>query len=236
VTQCHPVRWFDLVSGALGASTQGLPPPGRQRRPNCLTGQVGARQRDENLSSWALSRLGSCRPESLRARTCGTWISTGSRTSRDTRIRKRYASTCAEPSDTKIMQGLASCSLMAQLVWSAALRSDHALMSASLPCGDSWLALVCTPNIWGVNMIASLLKTNGPRDDEMFKKFVATTPGVVRSYQLQSPDNPNDVAVFTVWQDEKARDAFNSSAQRAEVDKAYPGASRTVYRVLNSKS
>lgn len=85
-------------------------------------------------------------------------------------------------------------------------------------------------------MIASMLKMTGPRDDEMFKKFIANTPGVVASYQLQSPDNPSDVAVFTVWEDEKARAAFNASSQRAEVDRKYPDGSRTVYRVLNSKS
>jgi heme-degrading monooxygenase HmoA len=85
-------------------------------------------------------------------------------------------------------------------------------------------------------MIASMLKMNGPRDDEMFKKFIAKTPGVVASYQLQSSDNPNDVAVFTVWEDEKARAAFNASSERTEVDKKYPGGTRTVYRVLNSKT
>lgn len=85
-------------------------------------------------------------------------------------------------------------------------------------------------------MIASLLKLNGPRDDEMFKKFIATTPGLVASYQLQSPDNPSEINVFTVWEDEKAREAFNASSQRAEVDKKYPDGSRTIYRVLNSKS
>lgn len=83
--------------------------------------------------------------------------------------------------------------------------------------------------------IASLLKMNGQRDDEMFQKFVDATPGVVASYQLQSEDNPDDIAVFTVWEDERARENFNASAQRTEVDKKYPGGSRTVYRVLNSK-
>jgi len=85
-------------------------------------------------------------------------------------------------------------------------------------------------------MIASMLRMTGPRDDEMFKTFITTTPGVVASYQLQSSDNPNDVAVFTVWEDEAARAAFNASAQRAAVDKKYPDGSRTVYRVLNSKT
>lgn len=85
-------------------------------------------------------------------------------------------------------------------------------------------------------MIASLLKISGPRDDEMFKAFIANTRGVVASYQLQSADNPNDVAVFTVWEDEKSREAFNASAQRAAVDQKFPGGTRTVYRVLNSKT
>ena len=85
-------------------------------------------------------------------------------------------------------------------------------------------------------MIASLLRMGGPRDDEMFKKFIANTGGVVASYQLQSADNPDEVAVFTVWEDEKARDAFNTSAQRSEVDRKYPSGTRTVYRVLNSKT
>lgn len=84
-------------------------------------------------------------------------------------------------------------------------------------------------------MIASLLKMTGQRDDEMFKKFISNTKGVVASYQLQSPDNPNDLGVFTVWEDDKAREAFNASVQRTEVDAKFPGGSRTVYRVINAK-
>ena len=85
------------------------------------------------------------------------------------------------------------------------------------------------------SMIAPLLKMNGPRDDEMFQKFADTTPGVVASYRFQSQDNPDDTAVFTEWEDERARETFNASARRKEVDKKYPGSSRTVYRVLNAK-
>jgi heme-degrading monooxygenase HmoA len=65
-------------------------------------------------------------------------------------------------------------------------------------------------------MIASLLKMNGRHDDELFRKFISSTGGVVASYQLKSLDNPDYAAVFTVWEDEKAREAFNASTQRAE--------------------
>ena len=84
-------------------------------------------------------------------------------------------------------------------------------------------------------MIASLLKMNGPMDEELLKRFVATTAGVVASYQLETPGDPNGTAVFTVWQDEKVRDAYMKSSLKGEVDSAYPKQSRTVFRVRNSQ-
>ena len=86
-------------------------------------------------------------------------------------------------------------------------------------------------------MIASLLKMNGPMDDELFRRFIATTAGVVASYQLEAPGDPNGAAVFTVWQDEKSRDAYMAASSiKAEVDRAYPNQSRTVYNVRNAKT
>lgn len=85
-------------------------------------------------------------------------------------------------------------------------------------------------------MIASLLKMNGPVDNELFKRFIKDTAGVVASYQLQSTDSPDEVAVFTVWQDAKSRDAYMASSPiKKDVDKAYAKQHRDVYRVLNSK-
>lgn len=84
-------------------------------------------------------------------------------------------------------------------------------------------------------MIASLLRMNGPVNDDLFKRFIAATPGVAAAYQLEIADDPNGAAVFTVWQDEKARDAYMASAFKGEVDRTYPKQSRTVFKVRNSK-
>ena len=86
-------------------------------------------------------------------------------------------------------------------------------------------------------MIATLLRFNGPARDDLFKRFIDTTSGVAASYQLETPGDPNGAAVFTVWQDEKSRDAYmNSSPVKPEVDKAYPNQVRTIYQVSNAKT
>ncbi len=87
-------------------------------------------------------------------------------------------------------------------------------------------------------MIATLLKFNGgPIRDDLFKRFIETTKGVVASYQLETPGDPTGNAVFTVWQDEAARDAYLASSQvKPEVDKAYPNQARTTFQVRNSKT
>jgi hypothetical protein len=86
-------------------------------------------------------------------------------------------------------------------------------------------------------MIASLLRINGPINDDLFKRFIDTTSGVVAAYQLETPDDPNGGAVFTVWQDEAARDAYMSSHPlKGEVDQAYPNQARSVFHVRSSKS
>ena len=84
-------------------------------------------------------------------------------------------------------------------------------------------------------MLASLLRMNGPVNDDLFKRFIAATPGVLAAYQLEIADDPNGAAVFTVWQDEKARDDYMASPFKGEVDHAYPRQARTVFRVRNSK-
>ena len=84
-------------------------------------------------------------------------------------------------------------------------------------------------------MIATILKMNGPVNDELFKRFIDTTPGVAASYLLEAPDDPNGTTVFTVWEDEKSRNAYMASQLKTEVDKSYSNQARTVFRVRSAK-
>ena len=54
--------------------------------------------------------------------------------------------------------------------------------------------------------------------DDIFKRFVEKTAGVVAGYQIEEMDDPKAGAVFTVWKDAASRDAYmKSSAIKAEV-------------------
>ena len=68
--------------------------------------------------------------------------------------------------------------------------------------------------------------------DELFKRFVKETPGVLHAYQLE---RLGAGAAFTVWESQEARDAYMQSGLRSEIDTALSGVTRTVYTVRNSK-
>ncbi len=84
-------------------------------------------------------------------------------------------------------------------------------------------------------MIAVIMKypTTGDRDkDELFRRFVRDTPGVLHAYQLESATGG---ATVTIWESQAARDAYMSTTLRADVDTALPELTREVYSVLASK-
>lgn len=84
-------------------------------------------------------------------------------------------------------------------------------------------------------MIAVIMKypTTGDRDkDELFRRFVRDTPGVLHAYQLE---NAEGGATVTVWESQAARDAYMKTTLRSDVDTALPGLTREVYSVVNTK-
>lgn len=84
-------------------------------------------------------------------------------------------------------------------------------------------------------MIAVIMKypTAGDRDkDELFRRFVKDTPGVLHAYQLESATGG---ATVTIWESQAARDAYMASSLRGDVDTALPGLTREVFDVIGSK-
>jgi hypothetical protein len=84
-------------------------------------------------------------------------------------------------------------------------------------------------------LIAVILKypTTGEREkDELFRRFVKDTPGVLHAYQLESSTGG---ATVTIWESQAARDAYMASSLRSDVDAALPGLTRDVYEVIGSK-
>lgn len=84
-------------------------------------------------------------------------------------------------------------------------------------------------------MIAVIMKypTTGDREkDELFRRFIRDTPGILHAYQLESPTGG---ATVTIWESQEARDAYMSTSLRSDVDAALPGLTREVYSVIGNK-
>lgn len=84
-------------------------------------------------------------------------------------------------------------------------------------------------------MIASILKipqAASAKGDDHFARFIKETKGVAHAYQLEGD---TELAIVTIWENEGARDAFMASDLRKDVDRSYPGQTRSVYKVRASK-